>query len=61
VSVSSKNGTDNNGINGKVGKHGTFSILGLNVWNGGWGLGRLDTSVPLLPTLPFMPLLSVPF
>jgi len=40
--MSGKNGTGNNGTNGKVGKNSTFSILGfglrLGVWNGGLGV-----------------------
>jgi len=36
--VSGKNGAGNNGTNGKVGKNGTFSMLGLGVWDGGLGL-----------------------
>jgi len=32
--VLGKNGTGNNGTNGKVGKNGTFSILGLKIWSG---------------------------
>jgi len=42
--VSSKNGTDNNGTNGKVGKNATFSILGfgVGVWNEGFRFGDLS-------------------
>jgi len=36
------NGTGNNGTSGKVGKNGTFLIIGfkLGVWNGGFGFGN---------------------
>jgi len=36
--VSSKNGTGNNGINGKLGENDTFSILALKIWVRGLGV-----------------------
>jgi len=39
--VSGKNGAGNNDTSGKVGNNGTFSILGFEMGNLGFGFGKI--------------------
>jgi len=48
--VSSKNGTGNNGTNGKVGKISNFQY---------WGLGKFNISVPFLPNFSISAIITV--